>query len=838
MSSKIAFLQNIKVIVLIGYFLLFLLALFGGYQVFRQMVKFSQMNDTRDESRQLNLISNALVTLYETESMRKVMFSEDVNTFSIDSAYFEKNSRMHLFLDSLYNSTNDKNMHLSLDSVNIFLDEKESNFLKISQLVDSIRKLPYSQKVLTTVLTKNDIDGLYDIFETNYTQQVSDSSFYIKKKKGFFSKLKDVFIDSKDSTKVISKQNIQHSDSTYKKSAQLLTDTIVQFINDISFKNDRRKALYLAKLSMRQEKMIHFDELLTNQIHLILSTLEIKERKQIANQLIERENAISKSSKIASLIALTSLFIVVIFIILTLTLLNKSQEYRNKLEKSKQYTEDLLKSRERLLLMISHDIKSPLSSIIGHIELLSKEKMPEKEKLYVDNIRNSSEHILELVNKLMEYHKLEEGKSETNNLSFLPHRLMTDIYQSFVPIAQPKGLTYISQNNIDAYKVFESDPFIIKQISNNLISNALKFTSEGKVKLSSTIIDDDKLYISVKDSGIGIKPEDRPKIFDEFQRIGDSDKKQNIEGHGLGLAITYKLVKLLNGKIDVKSEYGKGSEFMVTIPVKLTKQSTIASHSTENNNSLKNIAIKVLFVDDDIAMLNVYKKLLEREGGKVTTCSDSKMALQLLKKENFDIILTDIQMPLMNGFELVSQIRAMGSEHYSKIPIIALSARSDISQTDLIEAGFSSFLPKPVSFKILSEKICGAISPTLQTVTIDTQNASPRSQTLGIGSMIEFIEDDKDIAVDILQVFISENKIKIEELQEALQTEDWLQIKATSHKLLPLMRMIGANEIVKISETLENGNIDSNKVKELIKMVESKNIEIIRFLKEKFDTDI
>ncbi|VBB44315.1 conserved hypothetical protein [uncultured Paludibacter sp.] len=828
--KKIGFLQNVKIIVLVGYILLFLLAVFGGYQIYQELLKFSNQNQPFAERKQLNLISNALVSMYEAESVRKIMLSENFDTHYLDSSYTSVNQKVHFYLDSLYRLSNDKSLHNSLDTVNNLLEEKENNLKNMIELLEAIKKLPYSKQILTTVLSKNDVNSLYNIFETNFSKQKTDSSFFVKKKKGFLSRLKDVFGPGEDSTKIVSKQTEELKDTTFKKPAQLLTDTIVQFINTINNKSNRKKAVYLNQLATRQNAMLYYDESLTNQIHQILYGLENKERKYVNNLLIDRDKAVNKSSRIMSLIAWASLFTVIIFLALTLGLINKSQIYRNKLEQSKKHAEDLMKSRERLLLMISHDIKSPLSSIIGHMELLSREKMPPAEKEHLINMKSSSEHILELVNKLMDYHKLEQGKSEITKMPFSPYQLMQDVYQSFIPVINNR-LIYTSQNTINKQKVFESDPFTIKQVVNNLISNAIKFTKSGSINISSLITENNILQVSVKDSGVGIKPEDKKKIFDEFERVGSTEDKTRIEGYGLGLAITYKLVKLLGGDINVESEYEKGSEFIVSIPLKplLMSVEELSKGKKEEHekSSSGKMDAKILFIDDDLVMLNVFEKLLQREGAEVTICDDSKEALALLKDKKFDIILTDIQMPQINGFELVGKIREMNSEYHKNVPVIALSARSDVSEEKFKNAGFTGFLAKPVPFNVLLDKICESIS--CKNVEIKSDEAHK-----GINSLIEFVEDDEETAKDILNVFISENKIKIKELSDSLKANNWQQIKATAHKLLPLMRIIGADEMVKILVALENGEISSEKVTSLIKMVKDKNKEVIDFMNKKY----
>ena len=218
--------------------------------------------------------------------------------------------------------------------------------------------------------------------------------------------------------------------------------------------------------------------------------------------------------------------------------------------------------------MISHEIKAPLSSIIGHIELMSHDKVLPEDKEHLDNMRTSSEQILDLSNKLMDYHRLEQGKSKVNFVSFAPHRLMEDIYKSFIPLAGRKKLYIHSESDIKADLLFESDPFVITQILNNLINNAIKFTEKGGVSIHSLIDEKNNLCVTIKDTGIGIRQEDVLKIFDEFERIGNVDDQRQVEGFGLGLPITKQLVDLLGGTIKLNSEPNKGTEFQLAVPLK------------------------------------------------------------------------------------------------------------------------------------------------------------------------------------------------------------------------------------------------------------------------------
>lgn len=826
------FFGNIKFIVLIGYSILFILTIFGVAQIYRELVKLSNQQNPYENRKELTLISNALVSMYELEGVSKVMLSDSFDSTTVNQLYNKLNNKVILYIDSLHTSTSDKLLQSNIDTIKILLDEKDLNFRSMINLLDSIKNLPYSEKILTTVLSRKDISNLNKLIRER-TEIKTDTSFLKKEKKGFFARVKQVFIAQADSTQVISKQNSNTKDSTYFAPVSLINDTVIQFLNNFSKKNDKKKIMYLHGIHLRQNEMLYYDELLTSQINSILLRLEIQQRELASILLIKKEKMIKDSFNFMSVIALIALFTLIVFIIYTLFLINRSQKYRIQLEISKKHAEDLMKSRERLLLMISHDIKSPLSSIFGHIELLRQDQLTEDEKNYIASIKNASDHILGLVNKLLDYHILEQGRSEVNMLAFSPYTLMDDIYNSFIPLVQRKGLKLINENNINENDIFECDPFILKQIANNLISNAIKFTSKGSIYITSLVdYKTNMLHFKVRDTGVGIKDEDKSKIFEEFRRAGSIQSQQATEGYGLGLAITNKLIKLVGGKLVFESDYGKGSEFQVAIPLTIPSKFDLNETIDSTDENIKKNASKILFIDDDLVLLNVFKKLLQKDGSEVTTCDDPEKVIDLIREVNFDIIFTDIQMPNLNGFELVKKIRNMGLSHYEKLPIIALSGRMDISIENFKIAGFTSFLSKPTPYKELELAIIKYVTHKTDELIVTENEINKQSN---LYSLIEYLDDDSDTAIDILNVFIAENKIKLVEFEESLQKRDWAAIKWTAHKLLPLMRMIEANEIVSILESIEDGSTNKEQVILLIQMVKIKNEEVQNFVDLKFN---
>ncbi len=823
---------NIKLTVFAGYVILFALAIFGLVRINKELVNFSEVNNPLTERKELNIVSNALVSLYEAESMRKMMLTENFYTPSLFSSYNVLDQRVRIYVDSLYQITPDEHLRQSLDTVNVLLDEKKQNFLGMMALMDSIKNLPYSKILTTSILSRKDMSDLSNLINHKMIQR-QDTTYYIKERKSFINRLRAVFSNKEDSTRVVTTEGQATSDTIHYTPAEILTDTLVQYINQVNDKSDRRKIAYMTKLAHRQNTMLYYDEMLTAQINSILKRIEDEEKQMLINIGNKKSEVLKRSSRIVSSIGIASILVIILFLPLTILLINRNQKFRNELEQSNKFAQNLLKSRERLLLMISHDVKAPLSSIIGHIELMFKDKMPQEEKEHLNSMRTSSEQLLDLSNKLMDFHRLEQGKSEVSIVPFLPHRLMEDIYKSFIPLASKKNLTLKSESDIDPKQTYESDPFIIKQILNNLINNAIKFTSAGEILVKSSIdTATNNLNIIVKDTGIGIKEEDAAKIFEEFERAGSAEEKHAIDGYGLGLPITNKLVKLLGGEIRLTSVPGKGSEFKVSIPLILSEEN-IQDENTDENTSIEKLSAKVLMIDDDEAILNVYSKLLEKKGVDVTLCYNSSQVIDLLKNnDSFDIIFTDIQMPQINGFELVKKIRDLGGV-YLEIPIVALSARSDVSEKDFKSAGFNTFISKPVSFELMY-KIIHQFAKELPEQ--ENSNDLTDISTGGFDALIEYVKDDKEVSLDILNTFLDDSINKTESVKKAIEAQDWDSIKSNAHKMLPLMTMIGEKEITNILIALESGEQNQEKVQNLILLVEKVNKEAARFIKEFSET--
>ena len=823
--------RSIKFIVIIGYAILVALAVFGIVWINDELVKFSETSEPLQPQKELVIVSNTLAAMYQAEGTLGLLAMQ--NDPILKAEYDSLMSVVFLQIDSLKNVSVDMDFMASVDSLRTLLLQKKNNKEELARLMNHFESNTIKEISREVVLSQKNLDELNNILLNNKTEVVEDTTIIVGEKKGIFKRIRDAIVsDRPDTIKQIS--NSTHTTNTDEFVLPVLTDTIAEFIKEVNFVSQRRNASIVRQVVRRQTELYEMNERTISQINEIMAKIESFEYSNRLKLMEEREATLKRSSDGVALIALSALVVAIFFMSWIIYYISVGQRMQKEIEKAKKEVEDLLLSRERLMLTISHDIKAPISSIIGYLELMKKDKPSQKNNYYVDNMQQSSVHILDLVKNLLDFHSLHSNQQTINSMPFYPKSLVTNIYESFIPSANTKSLDFKLQIDFHSDENYLSDPYRIRQILNNLLSNAIKFTPEkGSVMFSASIEVADKntnwLIMSVRDTGSGIKEEDKAKVFEEFRRLHSS---AGTEGSGLGMNIAQKLSQLLGGTIELESTLGKGSVFTVKIPLLpfrahengSTTNGQLEKTSVWENKKI-NKKIKILFIDDDIVQLNLLSELMKRENLNAYTCSNAIEALQLIQKEQFDIIFSDIQMSDMNGFELVERIRSATFSNSSNIPVIGLSANSHISEAKYKEAGFSGFLSKPFTSNQLFEII-------LSYVAVDKKHTEGSSleKNEGFAMLTQFAGNDTDAASTIIHSFIDENNKNIVVLEEAFEKEDWETIAGVSHKMVPLMKMISARELVSLLQEYENGSQSKENKKLLLDHIKGTIEEAEEFL--------
>ena len=464
-------------------------------------------------------------------------------------------------------------------------------------------------------------------------------------------------------------------------------------------------------------------------------------------------------------------------------------------------------SREKLMLTVTHDIKAPVGSIMGYTELLAPHVRENRPQNYLDNIRSSSEHLLNLVGSLLDYHKLEAHKMDLHPVSFSPDELLRTIAQSFLPMAEKKGLALQFETSPETRRTYTGDAFRIRQITDNLLSNALKFTRQGHILLRAKM-HGRLLCITVRDTGCGMTAEEQQMIFKEFTRLSSA---QGEEGVGLGLSITLKLVQLLQGEIHLESTLGKGSSFFVTLPLQLTHKKQVPVAEAPATLESVERPLHILLIDDDRIQMQLTQAMLqqiqpEKADWEIVSCRTPEEVFHRVGQCRFDLLFTDIQMPSMNGFELLKKVRALNPPAHAQLPVVAITARNDMQEAFFREHGFATCLYKPFNQKDLTQairKALGEACPEVKEAPGKPEVApSQTSPAIDLEPLTEFAGDDRNAAQEILNTFLQETLLHAKAFKKAYEQKDKAEICRIAHKLLPTFTLVGA-PCIKALRTLE-----------------------------------
>lgn len=698
-------------------------------------------------------------------------------------------------------SAADDQQNLRTDSLLALLHEKDQNTIQMLRVLSEANDSLLSASEIEEIISEQDSIIVQQRVQHRVITK-RDSLITTPKKKGFFKRLSEVFVPSKQDSAVLVNTSLEIATDTILEPTSS-KDSLQQKIRMATEEKRLQRRKTIRRTSTKYQRM---NTQLTARMDTLIKQYE-EEMTLRARQDAELQQEVRmRSARIIAGIAIGAVLLSAFFLILIMRDISRSNRYRRELEIANRRAEDLLVAREKLMLAITHDFKAPLGSIMGYTELLSRLTEDERQRFYLDNMKSSSEHLLKLVSDLLDFHRLDLNKAEVNRVTFNPSQLFDEIYVSFEPLTAAKGLTLQCHVASELNGKYISDPLRLRQIVNNLVSNAVKFTQKGEITLTATY-DSSELTIAIADTGKGMATEDRERIFQEFTRLSGA---QGEEGFGLGLSIVKKLVTLLEGKISVESTLGEGSCFTVVLPLYPIGESIMESKPSSESETMdmdegtivvpSMKVIRVLLIDDDKIQLSLTAAMLKQHGIDAVCCEQLEELIEQLRTSVFDVLLTDIQMPAVNGFDLVKLLRASNIPQAKTIPVIAVTARSEMDKAVLHEHGFAGCLHKPFTVKELLLTVNeGQLSADEAHITEDMGNTG-----INFSALTAYSEDDSEAACSIIQTFIEETKKNIERMQQALADKETDGIAAMAHKLLPLLTLIGASEAIAPLKYLES----------------------------------
>ncbi len=807
-----------KYLVLSGYVLLVLIMLVGLWAIYKNLVDFSHDRVRNEDRQELIIVSNIINQLYEAEGTTDLM-TYDSATDYIDT-FLEIKPQVGLKIDSLKQLTEDAIRVAQLDSIEVLLDMKEENLMAVLSLMDSLRKVPpiIRESVNTFVPKRLNSDiSMYieeKIIDEIIEEANTDTTVIRREKKGLFKRLGDAISGREDSTVILE----NHPTRVVQRDFSLIIDTIVNMVRYSERLNLESQKKFQIALVNRQTQMNYTNQILTARVDELLKHIEQEELEKSLSLVEAKETTLSKSYNTVYTVSIIAILIAVVFGLLFVIDINKSQRYKRRLEKSNRQIKKLLKSREKLMLSIFHDIKAPMSSILGYIELMESKSNEESHDTYLNNMKLSGEHVLHLVTNLLDYQKIESNTWIPNEMNFNVKDFVSTTIDSFAPLAAKKNLSFNVTNDVDSSLLAYGDPFMIREIYSNIISNAIKYTLDGYVDVRVEYSEEDStLSLIVKDTGVGISEEDRHLVYEEFEQIKVNNIDHFVEGSGLGLAITKGLVEQLNGEISFESEAGKGTEFIVDLPLDKSKESFSSTDKRVDLTSDYEISgLSVLVVDDDAIQQTMVSEMLKTQGVSVYSETNPVNVLNVLKKQSFDLIFLDIQMPNINGFALIKQIRDSKILKDKVTPIIALTATSEIDLQEYINSGFTAYLNKPFTSKELFDVIASSISDK----TILSYNEE-ETDSKGIESLISYVREDQDSSLAILEAFVSECTSLNNFLDGKVEVSQTNNSSSLAHKMLPLFKIIGDKEVSNCLLNLEKGGkVSKKEMKQTIDIID------------------
>ena len=889
-----AYMFSTRIKILVGYALLAIVLLSATWMVYDNTRSLSAVNHASERfMARRDIVDSLVFSLLETANAERSVLLGDASKWERFDRALSGSKRHARKLRPLLNDTLKQQRLDTLMA--LLIAKRENTLLVMNVLKNNSRDIYYNNKVEALHSGR---DSIVISPQTKERHEQHETVYeVVKTKRGFFRRLGDAF--RKQRTDTISTTRLTHQPSTDTIHHRLnIADSVANALAEIHSEQQRANDRQQDIISTRNDRLQLVSIQLTKRTWQLLEDIQSDEHnalQRVVGKAISSRRAMIVRIAVLGLLAILSAAILVVYILRDI---KRERRDRQRILEAKTETERIMQQRERLLLTITHDIKAPAASIAGFIDLLSEYVDRPKAVGYLQSISGSANHLLQLVSALLDYHKLESGKAERHEVSFQPTALVSECVAQMQPLAMAKQLRLATDINVAEDMFCRSDAFRIKQIVNNLVSNAIKYTDEGEVRVGITVLNG-WMTLSVSDTGCGMTPEELQSVFNAFTRLPGAQGK---EGVGLGLTITREIVTLLGGRINVASTKGKGTTFRVCLPVKVVTNQGIHSggalvssaptkqqvhqqskqtqgvhlsqvhqqskqvhqqskelhqqskqsqpdclvgaletsappkgKSQHLNTSTSQPIISVVIVDDDRLQGQLLNEMLRRIDGvqfDITTTIHADEAISIAVEKKPHIVFTDIEMPEMNGSEIMRRIRSASSATSAtdnsvlRTKFVAMTAHEQSIMPQLRSDGFDACLFKPFSVHTLAATICQLTGAAVRvsekeqnsklTIAGEAENNSTfntQHSTLNIAgeaennsklktqnsklkiALLPFTDGDPEAEAQI----IGDIRKSIEEYLEMIgDGSDPERVAKAAHKAMPLLEMIepGKNQWV------------------------------------------
>lgn len=533
-------------------------------------------------------------------------------------------------------------------------------------------------------------------------------------------------------------------------------------------------------------------------LYALIQYLDEQSQKAFLSKESHVKESYERSVVIVTGLIVSAIILLIISYLIIQRDIREKEKNRKRLEDTIKQNISLLEMRKNIILTISHDIRAPLNVIGGSAELAMDTRDKKRRDNHLNNIKIVCRHITHLLNNLLDVYRLNEAKETRNDVPFNLDDLLGRTVSGFSHIVNNKGILFDHQFDNTGVKLL-GDMDRIAQIVDNLLTNAVKFTESGTISFNARY-GDGHLYLEVKDTGIGMNEIMLSRIFRPFERLAS---ETNTDGFGLGLPITKGLVDLLGGTITVSSKAGSGSTFCVTLPLpttdKLIEDENIISPHSDN------LPQNILVIDDDPMLLNIVKEMLERNGVNCKTCATAKEVVKAMRNQDYDLLLSDIQMPGTNGFDLLVLLRNSNIGNSHTIPVIAMTARGDRDKEAFLNTGFTDCIYKPFS----SSELLSLIS------AIKKQQADEKPG-IDFSTMLSEVSD----GMTLLCSFVAQSEKDREELESAMKNNDRIKMREAAHRMQSSWDLLHTGDRLMAYRTLlKDGTQDDGAFKEQTRQI-------------------
>lgn len=780
--------RTLRLKIITGYAILAIVLVFAAQMVYDSTRSLTDLNNASERlMERRNIVDSLVYSMLDAANAERSVMMGDTRQWQRFSTSLSESQRKAMQLKQL---VSDSIKAMRMDTLaNLLAAKRDNAMMVLNILADASGDAVYARKV-------HDLQSGRDsvvIHPNEITSANNRETVYniVSTRRGFFRRLSDAFRRQRSDTIATTMQS-GRTDSTAMAQGINIADSVAEALADIHHEIKRADTRRQDAIDNRTRSLKLVSIQLAWRTGQMLEDIQSDEHNAM-QRAINADMAARRATmmKIAML-ALLAIGAAIVLIVYTLRDIRRQRRDHERIVEAKNETERIMQQRQRLLLTITHDIKAPVASISGFIALLREWVSQPKPVAYLDSIRSSAEHLLQLVGALLDYHQLESGKATTHAVSFNPAQLVSDCATQARPVANKKNLEVVCSLRPGADRMCQADAFRIRQIMNNLIGNAVKYTDRGTITVSAAL-NGSQLTMSVADTGSGMTESEQQRIFNAFTRLPDAQGK---EGVGLGLSITREAVNMLGGTIRVVSQKGKGSKFTVTLPVSVdTVQSaqptTIADNPAPDMACVKSSShpIKVVIVDDDRLQLQLLGEMMARMENiclDIHVTSSADEAIEMIGRLRPQLVFTDIEMPQMSGREMLRRIDRNG------IKTVAITAHDQSIYTELRAEGFDACLFKPFNVQTLAATLC-QLTGIAPSVSIPTASASDAQQDTALfAPLLVFAEGDAEAE----QQIIADTRQSIADYLSMLNDpNDTASIAKAAHKAMPLLKMLMPDDV-------------------------------------------